>query len=186
MTRTSAGIFCLFFPACLGLLPQIVSPHPLTHQSLAFGLLLLGIDQARMAALDLQQIAQIRTQTTDPRLVFFYRLTLSAIAGELFGFYLAMVYLGTGIILVLGSQVWFNALAEIRLQPEQADPIATKPLAERIGLTLGNVIALIMIGAWMQNIYPVTMVVGLWSTAIAYAVIKMGQKYLPIGQVEGS
>ncbi|MFM7191624.1 MAG: hypothetical protein ACKOX2_12540, partial [Microcystaceae cyanobacterium] len=186
MTRTDAGIFCLFFPACLGLLPQILTTHPLSHQSFAFGLLLLGIDQARMAALDLQQIAQVKTQTYDPRLTFFYGLTLSAIAGELLGFYLATVYLGTGIILVLGSQVWFNALAEIRLQPDQAEPISPKPFAERMGLTLGNLIALGMIGCWMHNIYPVTMVVGLWSTAIIYAVVKVGQKYLPVGQVARS
>jgi hypothetical protein len=139
----SGRIFLLFFPACLGLLGQTIN-HAAPDRGwadgqslLALALLLLAIDQARMAAVDLTQVAAIRAQPLDQRLEQFYRITLSTILFELLGFYGAIGNLGVGAAVVLLSQIWFNLLANIQLQPETEEPIRAWGIADRLPMGWG-------------------------------------------------
>jgi uncharacterized membrane protein YiaA len=166
-------VFLLFFPACLGILSQIIRPESFDHRLLALGLLIFTIDQARMAVLDLKNIESAREKIEDIRLRYFYYTTISTIALELIGFYVASVQLGWGIILVLGSQVGFNLLANIRLQPTESVIIQDKPFSEQVTVLIADIIGLILIGFWMNAIAPVSIVLTLWTMAIAYACIKI-------------
>lgn len=177
MTCIAWLIFFLFFPASLGVLGQVFQPQMLHHQLLAWGLFLLAIDQAKMAVLDLEQIETITHQTLDPRLTRFYWVTTSTIVIELIGFYLAARYLGVGILLVLGSQVWFNALVRIRIDPTQINPIQTKPYLEKVLLFLANLLGMGLISLWMADINPALIVGSLWAIAIAYGGIKIVQSF---------
>jgi hypothetical protein len=177
MTSIAWLMFALFFPASLGILGQVLTPQSLHHQLLALGLFLLAIDQARMAVVDLEQIAMVKNQTLDPRLTRFYWVTMSTIIIELMGFYLAYQYLGIGIIFVLGSQVWFNAIVHIQIDPVQANPIQEKPNMEKSLLFLANLLGMILIGLWIARITPMAIVLSLWAIAIAYGGIKIVQSF---------
>ncbi len=165
-------LLLLFFPACLGILSQVISLQTFDHQLLALGLLIFAIDQAKMAVLDLENIAKAKEQIEDLRLHFFYYITASTIALELIGFYLASVQLGWGIILVLGSQVWFNSWANIRIQPTESIIIQKKHFSEQIIVLVADVIGIILIGFWIVQIIPLTIVLTLWTMAIFYGFIK--------------
>lgn len=168
----SSIIFLLFFPACLGILSQVVRPQTFDHQLLALGLFIFTIDQAKMAVLDLKNIKSAKEKIEDVRLRYFYYTTICTIALELMGFYLASVQLGWGIILVLGSQVGFNFFANIRLQPTESVIIQDKPFSEQITVLIADIIGLILIGFWMNAIASLTIVLTLWTMAIAYGCIK--------------
>jgi len=165
-------IFLLFFPACLGILGQVIRAEAFDHRLLALGLLIFTIDQARMAVLDLKNIKSAKEKIEDVRLRYFYYTTICTIALELIGFYVASIQLGWGIILVLGSQVGFNFFANIRIQPTEAIIIQDKTFSEKIAVLIADIVALILIGFWMNAIAPLTIVLTLWSMAIAYGCIK--------------
>ena len=177
MTSIAWLLFALFFPASLGILGQVLPPQPLHHQLLALGLFLLAIDQARMAVVDLEQIAMVKNQTLDPRLTRFYWVTISTIVIELMGFYLASRYLGIGILFVLGSQVWFNAIVRIQIDPVQTNPIQEKPTLEKFLLFLANLLGMVLISLWIAKITPMVIVLSLWAIAIAYGGIKLVQSF---------
>jgi len=168
----SSIIFLLFFPACLGILSQIIRPESFDHCLLALGLLIFTIDQARMAVLDLKNIESAREKIEDIRLRYFYYTTISTIALELIGFYVASVQLGWGIILVLVSQVGFNFFANIRIQPNELTIIEDKTFSEKIVVLIADIVALILIGFWMNAIAPLSIVLTLWTMAIVYGCIK--------------
>ncbi|MEB3311891.1 MAG: hypothetical protein VKJ02_16825 [Snowella sp.] len=172
---TQKLIYCLFFGAGLGIFNAILRSHQFDYQFLALGLLIFAIDQAKMAVLDLNNIAIAKTKIQDPRLDQFYFITISTITLELTGFYLAVFQLGWGILLVLGSQVWFNLLVNIRLQPNDVNPIQNKPISEKVGVLLADIVGMILIGVWMIPVAPLTIVITLWTIAIAYAGIKLFQ-----------
>jgi len=176
--RITAGlIFLGFFTACLGILGQIFRGHTLPYQLLAIGFVLLAIDQARMAVIDLEQIALVRSQIEDQRLLKLYYLTLFTIILELSGFYLAWWRLGWGIEIVLLSQVIFNTLAAIQLQPTLEPPIAARSWQTRSPILVGNVLAMVLVGLWMREIAPMTITLAAWGIAIAYILGKFVLKW---------
>jgi hypothetical protein len=139
---------------------------------LALGLLIFTIDQAKMAVLDLKNIKNATEKIQDIRLQYFYYIAISTIALELIGFYVASVQLGWGIILVLVSQVGFNFFANIRIQPNELTIIEDKTFSEKIVVLIADIVALILIGFWMNAIAPLTIVLTLWTMAIVYGCIK--------------
>ncbi|MGL5033459.1 MAG: hypothetical protein ACRC6M_06620 [Microcystaceae cyanobacterium] len=177
MTRTAWLIFALFSPAMLGIWLQILNPFPPHHQVLALGLFLFALDQARMAVIDLEQITEAKKQSEDIRLTRFYWVTISTIIIELIGLYLASAYLGVGILFVLGSQVWFNLVVRIRLETNSSELIQMRRGGEKLLLVVGNLLCMTLIVFWLANIAPITIVVGLWSIAIAYASVKTVQAF---------
>ena len=166
----------LFLPAGVGLLGQILADGCLDQRLLALGFLLLAVDQARMASLDLAniqlvqaRIASLGAATASSSFTALIRLTWGTIFWELVGFYGGAFNLGWGIILVLSSQVCFNALARIHLKPNAEDPLVPKPLGERGGLVLANGCGIGLMLLWLARITPLTIVLGLWVIALIYA-----------------
>jgi len=165
-------IFLLFFPSTLGILGQILGGNELSHQLLALGLLLFSLEQARMAVVDLQQVAVAKKQFQDVRLDSFYTITISTIVIELLGFYTAAIWLGWGILLVLLSQVWFNLFAKIQIQLSPEVAIQSCGISQRYLVLIGDVLGLILIALWMLKINPLGIVLGLWGMAIVYGSVK--------------
>jgi hypothetical protein len=109
-------IFLLFFPACVGLLTQVIWGLELTNQLVALGTFIFCIEQSRMAVKDLRQIEDAKACVHDVRLDNFYKVTVITIVIELLGFYTSIVWLGWGSILILLSQIWFNLLAGVKIK----------------------------------------------------------------------
>lgn len=172
MSPTAWNLLLLFFPAGLGILAQVIGNHSWDQRLIAVGLLLLCIDQARMALLDLEQIAAARRQTADPRLQTFRQITLTTIALELAGFYLATVWLGWGILVVLLSQVWFNALAPIQIQGDTERPVQPRPWGDRIPVLIADGLGMGLVGLWMAQLAPPGIALVMGGLAIAYGSIK--------------
>ncbi len=120
---------------------------------LAIALILLGLDQARMAIVDLQQIDQVQqipNFTADPSLQRFRWVTWSTIGIELAGFYGAIWELGWGAIVPFGIRPRLPVL-----------------IADGVGIGL--------IILWMQNIAPLAMALGLLGMVLVYGLVKMAQ-----------
>lgn len=180
-------MICLFLPASLGLVRQILNGEGLALQLLAIAFLLFSLEQTRMAIVDLEQIAAVRQQVQNEqaqneqaqnemvqgdRLKLFYRVTVSTIALELLGFYTAAIWLGWGAVLVLLSQVWFNCLANIQLHPNSRSPIQPWGISQRIPVLVADGIGLILVGLWMTNISALWMASGILGLAIVFGVVK--------------
>jgi hypothetical protein len=162
-------VYLLFLPASIGLLGQLLAPGPLDQRLLALGFVLLAADQARMAALDLANIHTLQGQVDSLALRGLAQLTQQTILWELIGFYTGVINLGWGIILVLSSQVYFNALASYQLKPGIQEPLQPKPLGERGGLVLANGGGIVLMLLWLARVMPLTIVLGLWAIALVYA-----------------
>jgi hypothetical protein len=165
-------MFLLFFPASLGLLSQVVGGNELSHQLMALALSLLCADLARMAVVDLEQVKQVKQQFQDARLDNFYWVTVSTIVLELLGFYSSYIWLGWGAILVLLSQLWFNFLAGIQLQPTEEKPIQSWGVPERKFVLLADGVGVILVGLWILQIAPLWMASGLLGMLIIYGWVK--------------
>ena len=166
------AIFLLFLPACIGILSQVIKQQAFDYQLLALGLLIFAIDQARMAVLDLENIAEAKKKVEDIQLNQFYYLTIITIALELIGFYLASIELGWGIIIVLGSQILFNALVNISIHLTKENIIQKKFFSDKILVLMADIVGIVLISFWMVPIMPMTIVLTLWIMAIAYGCIK--------------
>lgn len=192
-------IFALFFPAGLGLTVQLlglslidqggcrtsvltpcVDGSPLlAAQVLRLATLLLSIEQARAAVVDLQQIALVKAATDDPRMQAFQRLTLAVIGLELLGFYGAVIRLGVGVLTVLLSQVLFNSSARIALFPNTDEKIAPWGLKSRLPVVAANGAGLVLAGCWLLGVVQLGSAIALLSLVLLYLTLKYGSS---IGQ----
>jgi hypothetical protein len=165
-------IFLFFFPACLGLLGQVIWGNELAHQLLALGMFLFCIEQARMATQDLQQIAYARGKVKDIRLDTFSTITISTIVLEIFGFYASSFWLGWGSILILISQFWFNLFSGIKINLETETVIQTWNISERLPVLIANVVGLVLVSLWILQIASLWIAGGLFGMVILYCSIK--------------
>ncbi|GAA6622642.1 hypothetical protein [Scytonema sp. NUACC26] len=166
-------IFLLFFPANLCILRQVIWGEELTHQLLAVGVFLFCIEQTRMAARDLQQIAEAKKQVRDRRLDTFLKIATSTIFIELLGFYTASIWLGCGSVLILLSQVWFNLFAGIKICTSPEIIIQPWKVSERYNVLIADFLGLVLVSLWMLQIASVPIAWGLFGMAIAYCSIKL-------------
>jgi hypothetical protein len=166
-------IFLLFFPANLCILRQVVWGEELTHQILAVAMFLFCIEQARMAARDLEQIVEAKAQIKDSRLDTFLKVTTSTIFLELLGFYSASIWLGWGSVLILLSQVWFNLLASIKISTSPEIFIQPWKVSERYNVLVADFMGLVLVSLWMLQIASVQITWILFGMAIAYCSIKL-------------
>lgn len=183
MSSIAWVMFLLFFPACVGLLGQVIGAERLSSQVLAIAILLLCVDQARMAVVDLEQIAQVKQQTQDLRLARFSQVTLSTIALELLGFYTAAVALGWGSIIILLSQVWFNLQAGIQLHPGQKVAVHVWGIPERLPVLCVDGIGLVLTSLWMLEVAPLAIAVGLLGLVLIYGWVKYGLPAKPVSRI---
>lgn len=117
--------------------------------TIAVALILICIDQGRMAWVDLHNIYQV--SLADRRVVLFYGITLVTIAIELIGFYLVWQHLVLGMVIFLVSQLFFNTAANIQLHPHSHEPIRPFPMQARWPVLVANGIALSLITLWQAN-----------------------------------
>lgn len=172
----------LFFPAGLGLIRgaigipisiSSISSPDLAYQILAAATFLICLEQARMAVVDLENVTALQQRIDDPRLQRFYWVTVVTIGIELIGFYGASVWLGWGCLVVLLSQLWFNLLAGVQLQPTAEPPI--QPHGADRGLVLvADLISAALIAAWMGAVAPLWMVMIQLSMVLTYGGVKYG------------
>ena len=139
----------LFFgPAGAGLLWQAVYSEMLTQRLLALALALFCLELAVMAKVDLDNISQTLQQAKDDRLAAFLFVVDSTIVLELVGFYIALVSLPVGAVVIVCSQIWFNLLAKLQLQPKQTPAIVCFGIPQRIPILLANGMGLGLLSLW--------------------------------------
>jgi putative effector of murein hydrolase LrgA (UPF0299 family) len=168
-------LWLLFLPATVGLMSQVFRLSTWDQRLLVLGFSLLSLDQARMALVDLEHIRQVKQSlaSPSPSLHSFAILTWITIVWEVLGFYWGILQLGTGILLVLSSQVWFNALASIRLIPAPEPAIEIRAWKEKILVLLADALGITLMGLWLHHIAPLTIVVSLWAIALVYGGVKL-------------
>jgi len=166
-------IFLLFFPACLGILKQVIWNTELTHQLLAFGIFFFCIEQANMANQDLQKVANAKSKVKDSRLDIFQRITIITIIIELIGFYLSSIYLGSGSLLILVALIWFNLFANIKINNSVNHIIQDWNITERLPVLIADIVGLILVSMWMLNIASNLISWGLFAMAVIYCGIKL-------------
>ncbi len=160
----------------MGLGWQVFNQPALSHRLLALGLLLTGLEQGRMAMVDLRQVAAVGQQLEDRRLMRFYQVLLLAIAGQLVGFYLAAVgWLGYGTGVIMISIIGFNLAAGLQLQPENDPPLRSVTLRERSGVLLADGLALALVGLWLADVGRVWIGAGLLTIALSFVTVKVVQ-----------
>ncbi|MDF5724748.1 MAG: hypothetical protein PUP91_30675 [Rhizonema sp. PD37] len=166
-------MFLLFFPASLGILRQIIWSQELTHQLLASAVFLFSIEQARMAAKDLQDIAVAKAQVKDIRLETFSRITISTIFIELLGFYISSVWIGCGLIVILLSLVWFNLFAGVKIYLGEETVIQDWRISERFIVLIADAIGLVLVSLWMLQIASAWITMILFGMIVVYCSIKL-------------
>lgn len=173
-------IFAGFFPAGVGLAWRVSQPPILPHQLLALGILLLSIEQARMAVVDLQEIAAVEetlsVQTHEKtKLVGFKQVTISTILLELLGFYVAVFGLGYGSMIVLGSQLFFNIFASIKLDLQSECLIQDCPWFARKDVLIADSLGCLLVSLWLLNIWALWIAISLLILVVLYICLK----YIP-------
>ncbi len=177
--RPQIIVLRLFTIALSGIVWQFIVTPQFDHRLLALALLLLGLDQARMATVDLTHIHALKPTTSDreaPLLKWFEMITWSTIGLELIGFLLSWQWLGWGSAVVLLSQLWFNLLAGVQLVPEAQPSIQPFGIKDRAIVLIADSLGLILCGLYGLTIQPLAMAIGLLSMVLLYGFIK----YLPI------
>lgn len=173
MSPISLIIFLLFFPAGLGILKQIIWGAELSHQLLAVGMFVFSIEQARMAVKDLQQIADAKAVVKNEQLNIFTFITIVTILIELIGFYISSSWLGWGSIIILISQLWFNLLANIKIQIVPEVVIQNWEIKERLSVLIADVLGIILVSLWMMQIASLGISVGLFALVLVYLGAKL-------------
>ncbi|MEB3294189.1 MAG: hypothetical protein VKJ24_13610 [Synechococcales bacterium] len=172
MDAIALRIFGLFLPAGIGLLVQMGRMTDWTTRGLALAILILGADLAGMAIVDLQQAAIGQMWGKDERVVAFRQITWSTIGLELVGLYGAMVDLGWGSAIVLLSQLWFNLLAQIQIQPQATVPIIPFGLRDRWLVLLADGVGLGLVGLWVVDWARPGVAIVLLGMVVLYSGIK--------------
>jgi hypothetical protein len=166
-------IFLLFFPACLGILRQVMWNTELTDQLLAFGIFFFCIEQANMANQDLQKVANAKKLVEDARLNNFQTIIIITIIIELTGFYLSSIWLGWGSIIILFGLIWFNLFANIKINQSAKNIIKTWNITERLPVLIADLLGLILVSMWILNIASYWISWGLFAMAVVYCGIKL-------------
>ena len=167
----------IFLPASLGLLAEVFVAPSADQKVLAIALLLFCPELARMAWVDLDNIAAVTNTSAEllaleqsqldlqgRELSNFRRVVVSTIVLEATGFYVASVSLPGGAAIVILSQLWFNLLAKIQIVP--AAPATVEPfgLSDRTTVLSANAVALALLCLW-----PI-----LWTIPSAHLVLSSG------------
>ena len=185
MTLTRVLIPILFTPAGMGLLLQAFSSASTADTLLAIALALFCPELARMAIVDLENVAAIANRLAencsqteisalqqDSRLLRFYRVVISTIVLETTGFYIALWSLVFGAAIVIVSQLWFNLLAGIQLWPQAAQPITSFGIVDRSLVLIANVLGLGMLLVWPIEMLRLYAAVGLLLLILLFLAIK--------------
>lgn len=164
----------LFIPPGLGLVGQLALPHPLAHRILALALLLISVEQAHMAKVDVRHIALVHQRQPDARLQPFARLVWLTIAGQLVGFYLAAAgTLGGGVLVILTSLLGFNLGASLSLNPTALEPVIASSWRDRLDVLAIDLVAMILGGLWIAGWGQLWVAGGLLTLVLLYGTGKL-------------
>lgn len=175
-SRTIA-VICLYAPAVIALGQSSLKATTLPERVLSLAMLLFCVELARMARVDLDNIALIQPRLKDSQaeysLLKTFRLTLlSTLVLELLGFYGTWVSLQWGGAIVLFSQLWFNLLAGIQLWPKQAEAIEVFGPRQRIPVLVANAMGLILLSLWTVETARLELAAGLLALVSLFLLIK--------------
>ena len=174
----------LFLPAGVGLLAEIFQAPTVPEKVLTFALALFCPELARMAFVDLENIASIAKTTNDSainaRLSRFRIVVISTIELEIIGFYLAVLFvpfsrsllLPFGAIAIIFSQLWFNLLADIQLWPTEIPSIQPWGSGQRLPVLVANAIGLGLLSLWIIPEIRLWLAIGLATLIILFLLIK--------------
>ncbi|MBF2014913.1 MAG: hypothetical protein IGS23_06870 [Rivularia sp. T60_A2020_040] len=174
-------IFLFFFPACLGILRQVILSTELSHQLLALAIFLLCIEQANMANHDLQKVTDAKEQVKDARLNYFQIITIVTIIMELIGFYLSSIWLGWGSIVILFGLILFNLFVDIKINSSSENSsenssqniIQIWKISERLPVLIADMVGLLLISMWILKIGDFGISLGLFTMTMLYCSIKL-------------
>ncbi len=168
----------LFLPAGLGLLLQSVAGSAdsttVSQRLLSLALALFCPELARMAIVDLNNIAAVSESPEDSCLRRFKRVVVSTVVLEAAGFYVALVSLQWGAIAIIFSQLWFNLLAGIQLHPEQSPSITPLGISGRRTVLAANALGLGLIALWPIQAIRIWLAGGLLMLITLFLLIKYG------------
>ncbi|MEM9925857.1 MAG: hypothetical protein AAF915_19250 [Cyanobacteria bacterium P01_D01_bin.50] len=181
----SKVIFLLFFPACMGILRQVIWSSELTHQLLGFGTFLFCIEQANMANQDLQKVVDLKKYIKDNRLDVFHQITTITIIIELIGFYLSSIWLGWGFIVILFSLILFNLFVNIQIHESKENQIKSWKINERFPVLIADVIGLVLVTLWMLKIGDFWISWILFAMPLVYCSIKVFLYFKPWNLLRG-
>ncbi|MEM6451966.1 MAG: hypothetical protein AAF703_16835 [Cyanobacteria bacterium P01_D01_bin.105] len=184
----------LFLPAIVMLLTHIVRAQAIATTTAALlitiALLLFCIELARMAYVDLNNVAmtaallssqtelkaatpETAAQAKDYSLLNrFFGITISTIALELSGFYLALFSLQWGALIVIFSQLWFNLLAGIQLFPNHSPAIVPFGIKQRIDVLAANSVAICLLCLWPISAMKLVVGIGLLTLITLFLLLK--------------
>jgi hypothetical protein len=171
----SGLMFGLFFPAGVGLVWRLVTTPVLAYQLLVATLVLLLLEQAHMAVVDWQNITRVGSSIVEPKLPLFKFITCATIGIELVGFYAAIFTLGWGTVLVIVSQLFFNGLAPLQLQPDSDPPVVSQGAGDRVPVLVANGLGLVVLGLWIAKQGELVMASILLGLVLVYGGIKYGK-----------
>lgn len=172
----------LFLPAGLGLVIQAIAAPSLDQKILSFALFLFCPELARMAWVDLKDVAMtaetIKEDSEDLSLTQslsrFHRVVVSTIVLELLGFYLALRFAAIGAIVIIFSQLWFNLFAGVQLRIAEPVPIVPFGIGDRSAVLMANAIALLLLCFWPMEPVRTALAIGLLTLITLFLLIKYG------------
>jgi hypothetical protein len=165
-------IFCLFFPASLGLLWQSLTLNILSEQLISFAFFLFSIEQARMALVDLSSYYLAKKDIEHKVLSQFLLVIISTIIIELCGFYWALFSVGRGAFLVIISQLWFNFFAPLKVVEIENISLQKYNFLEKIVVLFADFIPLFLMALWLINFYPLTIAFAILSITLVFGFVK--------------
>ncbi len=173
----------LYGPAIVMLFWLAIVELNAAEKLLTIALLLLSLDLLKMAIFDLEQVALVRSSPptpnsggADPRLVWFWRVTIVTIVFELLGLYGAWFSLSWGAIVVLLSQVGFNLFAQVQLLPDQSEMIQSFGIRDRAIVLVADVLGILLVTIGAFGFWPVETSAGVLGMVVIYGVIKFAQE----------
>jgi hypothetical protein len=182
------GLIALYAPAIAALLWQSIVQPDLAQKLLAIALLLLSLDLLKMAIFDLEQVALVQSRwpkssdptvlidESDPRLVWFRRVTIVTIVFELIGLYGSCFSLAWGAIVILLSQVGFNLFAQVQLLPDQSEMIQSFGIRDRAIVLIADGLGIVLASIGLSGRYSWETSAGLLGMVMLYGIVKFVQK----------
>ena len=193
----------LFLPAGVGLFFKIATAPTAAQEVLAIALIIFCPELIRMAWVDLKNIeilnstavlpaASRSTQTATSfekisleseldkslaqptqQLQRFRIVVISTIVLEATGYYLTLISLPAGALVIIFSQLWFNSLVAVQLYPSQPVPVVPFKLKDRRAILVVNVITTGLLCLW-----PIAAIrLSLASTLLALVALYLTVKY---------
>lgn len=104
----------------------------------------------------------------------FLFVIISTIIIELFGFYLALFFLGWGAIFVLISLVWFNSLAPLKVLDINDFSLTNYNFSEKIMILFADIICIVLMSLWVINFYPLIIAFIILFITLTFAGVKYG------------